>query len=164
MFDLQSLANIPNSIYRHNDSINVLLNRLNFNDIDTQLSSLLNKSNRLNFMEICRQNEILNMEKINNLKNLFKYEIQQVDTIIALMWVKKKDSGPLGLTFLEIIDEMKNQNRYFLYKNNVYLRSLLNTLALDVIGILELSEDDNKFNITKFGLDYYFEGDTFTSL
>jgi hypothetical protein len=120
--------------------------------------SLLNKLKKLNFMDIYNKNEAANLEKINNVRNFFKYENQQVDTIIALMWVKKA-KRPLGLTFLEIIDELRNENRYFLYKTNVYLRSLLNTLAQPGIDILELSELNNKFNITRFGLDYYFEGD-----
>jgi hypothetical protein len=96
------------------------------------------------------------LPKINLIKEFFCQEKAQVDTLILLI-ISAKREYPFGIKLDKIIQDLHDVERYYLFKNNPYVLSVLNTLALPAIGILFIQQLDGAFDLTQFGLDYYHE-------
>jgi hypothetical protein len=96
------------------------------------------------------------LPKINLIKEFFCQEKAQVDTLILLI-ISAKREYPFGIKLDKIIQDLHDVERYYLFKNNPYVLSVLNTLALPAIGILFIQQLDGDFDLTQFGLDYYHE-------
>jgi hypothetical protein len=126
--------------------------------LTSKMENVSKQSN--NFIMIKNQELLKKHAKIKVLQDLFCYESDQVDTIIALLWSRKIDN-PVGMGLLDIIDGLKCEHRYHLYKSDTYIKNLLNLLKEPVVGIIDMTNRDAgaNFNLTEFGLAYYFRGD-----
>jgi hypothetical protein len=96
--------------------------------------------------------------KIKKIQDLFMFKDQQVDVIIALLWSRKLREYPVGMNLQEIEMGLREENHYFLYKDNKYLARLLNTMSSYPVGLLDMSINGT-FNLTEFSIDYFLEGD-----
>lgn len=127
---------------------------------ENHLALSLQKDNCCSFINIRTRELQEKLEKIKAIQNLFGYERDQVDAIIAMLWSRKKKNNPIGMTFLEIVEAMEFERQSFLFDDNEHLKRLLNVLSLPPIKILDMVNVNGQasFNPTDFGISYLFQG------
>lgn len=146
--------------------LDVRQDHLNFNDSYINNGGL-KKINTISFKllkPINIKDIFSNKEKedhIQDLKNFFFMEHEQIDCILKVIWYCKP-THPFGIGIDKLFQVIEEFDKFYLFQTKQYIISILNILTMKEIGILSIRKEDslgpgsNKaiLDITNFGIEF----------
>ena len=100
-------------------------------------------------------NEKSKQERIQNIRVMFQFEKEQVNTLMSLIGRNKFHGGPrpLGMELEAILNAIDMRIYRKLFHSRSYIISLLHTMSF--LGLLEFKPENKSYDLTSFGLEYW---------
>jgi hypothetical protein len=95
-------------------------------------------------------------QQLHKIKSFFSTELDQVSTLISLLNHYKR-KHPTGMTFHEIVKYLQWEGVYHLFSNKGYIASLINSLSMPGVQILEIHRLTANINVTSMGMEFFGE-------